>query len=250
MHIAILGLGPSLHDFIELTKGLGGPRAYCDQVWGINAVGAVIRCDLVFHMDDVRIQALRAEARPESNIARMLEWLAAERYVQVLTSRAHADYPSLFEYPLADVLSSCPGAAPYFNSTAAYACAYAIHAGASKISLYGCDYTYPDAHDAERGRACLEYWMGYAAARGIRLAMPKSSTLMDAIYSPAERLYGYDSLDVDLSADEHGRCVATMTPRDHLPSADEIEARYDHSAHPNAIVRAQSRRDDGTEQSE
>ena len=51
----------------------------------------------------------------------------------------------------------------------AYAVALAIHEGATKISCFGMDFTYPDVHDAEKGRACVEFWMGVAAARGIAL---------------------------------------------------------------------------------
>jgi SAM-dependent methyltransferase len=56
----------------------GGRRKFCDETWGINALGDVLACDRVFHMDDVRIQEIRAEARPESNIAAMLEWMRSQ----------------------------------------------------------------------------------------------------------------------------------------------------------------------------
>jgi SAM-dependent methyltransferase len=48
---------------------------YCDEVWTINALGDVLACDRVFHMDDVRIQEIRAAAEPDSNIAAMLAWM-------------------------------------------------------------------------------------------------------------------------------------------------------------------------------
>jgi len=231
-HVAILGLGPSLEEFLNITKRLGGRHAYCDEVWGVNALGSIIQCDRVWHMDDVRIQEIRAKARPESNIARMLEWMRAHPG-PIYTSRPHPDYPGLVPFPLQDIVQSLRH--PYFNNTAAYAIAFAIRLGVQKLSLYGCDYTYPNAHDAERGRACFEFWLGQAAARGIQLAMPKVSSLMDACYPRGERLYGYDTVDVHLQAT--GAAIrATFTERAKLPTADEIEARYDHSAHPNPLV--------------
>lgn len=235
-HVAILGLGPSLEAFVDLTKRLGGRHAYCDEVWGINAVGGVVQCDRVIHMDDVRVQEVRARAKPESNIARMLEWLRVSP-VPVITSALHPEYPALVEFPLRDVLQW--GRHAYFNSTAAYAVAYAIHVGVQKLSLFGCDFTYPNAHTAEKGRACVEFWLGVAAARGIRLVMPRSSTLMDALHTPAERLYGYDGFAVDISTDPAGECAVIYKPVD-LPTAEEVEARYDHSKHPNAIVEGTS----------
>ncbi|MEN9807209.1 MAG: hypothetical protein RL756_1729, partial [Pseudomonadota bacterium] len=44
MRVAILGLGPSLSDYVDLTKRLGGRHKLVDQVWGINAVGDIVQC--------------------------------------------------------------------------------------------------------------------------------------------------------------------------------------------------------------
>jgi SAM-dependent methyltransferase len=85
-HVAILGLGPSLDQYLELTKRAGGRHRFCDETWAINALGDVFACDLVFHMDDVRIQEIRATAQPDSNIAAMVQWLKNSP-VPVITSR-------------------------------------------------------------------------------------------------------------------------------------------------------------------
>jgi hypothetical protein len=231
-HVAILGLGPSLAQFMSLARGLGGRNAYCDEVWAINSLGDVFQCDRVFHMDDVRIQEIRAAAAPESNIAVMLKWMR-KHPGPIITSRAHPDYPGLVEFPLADVINDLGFA--YLNNTAAYAVAYAIHIGVKKISLYGCDFTYPNAHDAEKGRACVEFWLGFAKARGIQIATANSSSLIDACVPWEEKLYGYDAVKVSMKKDGEKYAVE-FTLRDVLPSAEEIEARYDHSAHPNKLV--------------
>lgn len=232
MHVAILGLGPSVRQYAEITKRLGGRHAYCDETWGINALGDVYACDRIFHQDDVRIQQIRADAKPLSNIARMLDWLKTTN-TPVVTSRAHPDYPALVEFPLAEVITEFPLA--YFNSTAAYAIAYALHVGVTKLSLFGMDFTYPDAHDAEKGRGCVEFWLGMAAARGVELAMPKTTSLMDALYPQDQRFYGYDTLHLEIKRDASGVTV-NRTEREMLPTAEEIEAGYDHSKHPNALV--------------
>lgn len=225
-HVTILGLGPSLGQYLDIVKRMGGKHAYCDEVWGINAVAGVLMCDLVFHMDDVRIQEIRAKAMPDSNIARMLEWLRVHPG-PIVTSRPHPDYPGLVPFPLEEVLNSCPHA--YFNSTAAYAVAYAIFIGVKKISLYGIDFTWPNQHQAERGRACVEFWLGIAAERGISIRIPKVSTLMDAMHQQEDRLYGYDTLDVTIRASGNRNAV-DFAERSTLPTAEEIERRYDHRA--------------------
>jgi len=232
-HVVILGLGPSAEAYMDLAKRLGNRRRLCDEVWAINALGDVVQCDRIFHMDDVRIQEIRAAARPKSNIAAMLEWMKSHPG-PIYTSRLHPDYPGLIEFPLEDVINSCGVA--YLNNTAAYAVAFAVHIGVKRITMFGCDYTYPNAHDAEKGRACTEFHLGIAKERGVAIGLPDRTSLMDAISTQQDRLYGYDTLDIEFEGDGDEPVKVIFTPREALPSADEIEARYDHSKHPNALI--------------
>lgn len=238
-HVAIVGLGPSCATFFELTRRLGGVSAWCDEVWGINAIGDVLRCDRVFHMDDVRVQELRAAANPDGNIAAMLKWLKTHPG-PIYTSVVREGYPGLVAFPLEDVLNrkhDNNGGAPYFNSTAAYAIAYAVHIGVKQISLWGLDYTRANAHHGEQGRACCEFWLGIAAARGIEITIPDTSALMDACEPDERRLYGYDCVDVRLLDQPDGMVRVAMTERETIPSAAEIEARYDHAQAVNPLMR-------------
>lgn len=238
-HVAIVGLGPSSVTFFELTRRLGGVSAWCDEVWGINAIGDVLRCDRVFHMDDVRVQELRAAANPDGNIAAMLKWLKTHPG-PVYTSVVREGYPGLVAFPIEDVLNrkhDNNGGAPYFNSTAAYAIAYAVHIGVKQISLWGLDYTRANAHHGEQGRACCEFWLGIAAARGIEITIPDTSALMDACEPDERRLYGYDCVDVRLLDQPDGMVKVAMAERETIPSAAEIEARYDHVQPVNPLMR-------------
>lgn len=234
--MAIVGLGPSLSAYVDLCRRLGGRRRVADETWVINALGDTLAHDRVFHMDDVRIQEIRAAARPDSNIAAMLRWMRAHPG-PIFTSRPHPDYPGLQAFPLADVVEDLGDA--YFNSTVAYAVGYAIHLKVESISLYGVDYTYPNSHHAEKGRACVEYWLGVAVQRGIAVYVAESSSLMDMV--EGRPLYGFGamgSLDVALSRDEAGHVQVQVTERPALPTAEEIEAAYDHSKHPSPLVKA------------
>jgi hypothetical protein len=234
VRVAILGLGPSLGQFVELTKRLGARAKLCDETWGINAVGDIIQCDRVIHMDDMRIQERRAAAAPESNIAAMLPWMRTHPG-PIYTSIPHPGYPGTVAYPLQDVVRDLKTI--YFNSTAAYAVALAIHMRATSIMCFGMDFTYPNAHDAEKGRGCVEFWLGLATARGIEVSAPTVSSLLDACYPADARLYGYDMVDVKRSG-AIGETVFKFVPKpdDATPTADEIETRYDHSVHPNLLV--------------
>lgn len=235
-HVAILALGPSVGSYLEFTKRIGGRSKFADEVWGINAIGDVFLCDRVFHMDDVRIQEIRGAARPDGNIAALLPWLK-QHPGPVYTSRPHPDYPGMVPFPLEEVVRNTGYA--YMNSTAAYAVALAVYLGVKKITLFGMDFTYAHSHHAEKGRACVEFWLGIAAARGIKISIPQKSSLMDGCEPSRERLYGYDTLDVTIGRDGEGRHTVRFVEREGpLPTADEIEARYDHTAHPNPLMRA------------
>lgn len=225
-HISIVALGPSSQHYVEVIKGIGGRHAFCDEVWAINAMGNVVDCDRIFHMDDVRIQELRAIARPKGNIANMLKWMRLHPG-PIYTSRVHSDYPGLVEYPLEAVINDF--GYDYFNNTVSYAVALAIHIGVKKITFWGIDFSYEHSHHAEKGRANVEYWIGRAMERGIKIATTPKSTLLDACVPRSERLYGYDTLHVDFAEQPDRSLKVSFKPRETIPTAEEVESRYDHS---------------------
>jgi len=230
--VAIIGLGPSKHEYASAVCGASERRRIFDQTWCINGSAAAFDHDLMLHMDDVRVQMVRAKARPGSNIAAMVEFMR-NHDKPIMTSRAHPDFPTMFEVPLAAMLQDLTY--DYFNNTAAWGMAYAIHLGVKRIGLFGCDYTYPNRHDAEKGRACLEFWMGYGSARGVRFVLPQSTTLMDAIEPRHERLYGFDTRRVLINKDDYGT-ISLEYEEVEVPTAEEIEWKYNHSRHPNVLA--------------
>ena len=219
--VAIVAMGGSRDRYLHDTLPRGSRRAAYDETWAINAAGDVLQCDRVFHMDDVRVQQRRADAG-NATVAELLGWLKTCP-VPVYTSRSHPDFPALEEFPLDWLLRHVPRA--YFNSTPAYPLALAIAAGVEEIGLYGMDYTYPNAHKAERGRACVEYWVGWGEAKGVRFRANPYTTLLDSDLPDQARLYGYDTERVAVS-DE--RAVSRLAlPESEIPTAAEIEARYE-----------------------
>jgi hypothetical protein len=142
-----------------------------------------------------------------------------------MTSFKHLGYPSLVEFPLEEVVNHFGRG--YFNGTGAYAVAYAIFKGATKISLFGCDFTYPDAHKAEKGRACMEFWLGYAAAKGIEMALPYNTSLMDAHEDQDETdipSYGYDAVKISCERDEVGRMSSPSRRATACPPPKRLKA--------------------------
>jgi hypothetical protein len=191
------------------------------EVWGINSAGSVVACTRTFAMDDVRVQERRAAARPGRSVARLLDWLKTFDG-PVYTSRPHPAYPNLVAFPLQAVVDDLGEV--YFNATPAYALAYAIHLRAPRIELYGLDFSYPNVHQAEQGRACVEYWIGRARGLGLDVVVSSQSRLMSADEPLEAKLYGYDTLHVSLD----GRRRLAFAERAEFVTAEEIEARYDH----------------------
>lgn len=221
MRVAIVGLGPSANSFMRTVETIGDSRKMFDEIWCVNGFSNVFQCTRGFAMDDIRIQMARAEAG-NKKVANMLE--AYKRHPgPIYTSIPHPDFPALVEYPLEAVMNST--GQDYFNSTIAYPIALAIHERAETIAVYGADYTFPDRHLAEKGRACCEFWLGVAHARGIKIGVPHDTSLMDA-NEPEGALYGYDCVDVIREVTDEGWCKITFREKDAFPTAEEIERRY------------------------
>lgn len=221
--LAIVALGPSSLQYVVGVESAGDKAALFDEVWTVNTYASLLKADIVFHMDDIRVQMARAEKNPK--IANLVNYLRTHQG-RVITSRLHPDFPCLEAFPLQEALQEFRST--YFNNTVAYAMAYAIlrRKAGDEITLFGCDYHYQGSSHLEAGRACLEYWIGRAVERGLVINIANSSSLMD-VNQPM--LYGYDTLDVAYRFDENGKCEVRMTEKENLRlDPDEIERRYDH----------------------
>ena len=96
----------------------------------------------------------------------MLAWMKKSK-IPIITSRAHPDYPNMKAFPLEKVVNEACGGMVYFDTTPSYMVPYAIWKGAKSISCFGLDYDYHPDFNGEKGRACVEYWLGVAYEKGI-----------------------------------------------------------------------------------
>lgn len=236
--VAIVAMGASKGTYAALLSNNGGNRhRIWDEVWAINAMGGVIHHDKLYHMDDIRVQEIRAEAAPESFISGMLEWMKTTDK-PIITCKRYEDYPMSREYPLKEVLDEI--GTPYLNTTVAYAVADAIRLGVKRLALYGCDFSYPNLHKREKGRGCVEFLLGIAASRGIHVELAQDSTLMDANepsehlmmigedrFAPAH-LYGFDTEKLTISLSRENGWQVQREPREQIPTAQEMETKYRH----------------------
>lgn len=198
-HVAIVAMGLSHRDYILNCALAGGRHSLFDEVWSINAMGGILDCDLIFMMDGASY--LINDTKGSHDDCSGYEGFMRNAKVPIMTAFPETDIcPTAVAYPLEKVLKIVPY--PYFNTTVAYALAYAIAEGVGEVSLFGCDYTYPDRHAAESGRGCVEFLIGLAVSKGIKINVAETSTLLDS--NASDKFYGYNGRVV-LTTDDSGQ---------------------------------------------
>jgi hypothetical protein len=184
--VAIVAMGPSHRDYLDECIQKTSRWKVADETWAINAMAGVIEHDRAFIMDDLRY--FQKQARTVPHLAGYQDWLSKPGRPPIYTSVAHPEVPSSVTYPLQEVVAKL--GLTYFNTTVAYAVAYAIHIGVREMRLYGMDFTdKTNRAFAEAGRACVEHWLRDARWRGINVAIAPNSSLMDT--ATGRTLYGY-----------------------------------------------------------
>mgnify|MGYP000861741677 CR=1 FL=1 len=169
--VNIIAMGSSRDDFMAgMLQEQRNDMFHNAETWAINYMAAIMPCDRVIHVDPVHAFLQYPVVKQMCDNA--LKW-----GVPFYTSAPHPAYSNHVMYPFHKVHEFFKST--YFNTTVAYTFALALMEGYTDIGLFGCDFSYPNIHIAESGRACVEFWMGQAASRGVRIAIAGHSTLMD-----------------------------------------------------------------------
>ena len=111
-------------------------------------------------------------------------------YVQDIT-----EWPEMLTvqpFPFEQVQALAPEFANYHACSIDWMLAYAITEGATQIALYGVE----QWHTAEpmSSRACLEFWAGFATARGIKVTSAEGSTFRLAQIVYTKTPYAFDPI--------------------------------------------------------
>lgn len=121
--------------------------------------------DRHFEMHDLRLLDSRHSKRENGYIERLQE--CDRLYMQ-------EDYfPGAVRYPFEEVAKTT---GYYWNSSIAYALALAIHEGAEEICIHGVDMKGDDEYGYQKPN--MEYLIGLAIGRGIKVHVPDSSPLL------------------------------------------------------------------------
>lgn len=169
--VNIVAMGSSRGDFTSLQMTENRPEILQNaELWVINYLGAAWRCDRIIHVDPVHPYLGNPVVKDMCD-------LSARDGIPLYTSWPHPLYPNHRLYPF-DLVCRALGAA-YINTSVSAAIALALYEGFNEINLFGCDFSYPNAHISESGRACCEFWLGVASQRGVRIGMAATTTLLD-----------------------------------------------------------------------
>jgi hypothetical protein len=95
---------------------------------------------------------------------------------------ADPDLPTSVRYPIEDVLKMA--GLDYFTSTIAFEVGLAMLLEFEEIALYGIDLIVGSEYSEQK--ACLEFWLGMAHAKGITVRIPPQSALLTQSHR-----YGY-----------------------------------------------------------
>ena len=119
-----------------------------------------------FEMHDMRLLKSIHSKRKEGY------WERLNDYQRLYLQDCEPTLPNAYKYPYKSVSEDV---GDYWNSSIAYALAMAIHEGAEEIGIYGVDMTGMDEYGYQKPN--LEYLIGLARGRGIKVTIPDKSPL-------------------------------------------------------------------------
>ena len=156
--VAFGGAGDSLRDL-----------PWCDdswEIWGINNFWNAMR-DQDGHLRADRWFELHPPT-PGIQDEHDMHWLRTCP-VPIYTTEPFPDNPNAVVFPVDDLASRYRD---YFSCTFAYQIALALSEGFEEIAIHGIQLAYGTQREATVERACVDWWLGYAEGRGVRVTIP------------------------------------------------------------------------------
>lgn len=205
-HIAIVGNGPSVvrtnSEGRRTSPVLDVSKVTQGHIWTVNGGWHYHPSSVMgFQMDDLKGPAMVAHPNGD-----WYSSLTREAKIPIITQKAYEDFPSTVEFPLEDALRYFYPRS-YYAESISYMIQLAIMFGVKQIDLLGVDYQMDPVTKTSvrpQERACTEYWIGQAEARGIQchVATPGSNILKpiydwdEGYYMPG--FYGYSEASFPL----------------------------------------------------
>ena len=124
-----------------------------------------------------------------------MHWLR-ECPLPIYTTEPFPDNPNAVVFPVDRLASAYKD---YFSCTFAYQIALAIDEGFQEIAVHGLELIYGTQREATVERACVDWWLGYAQGRGIKVTIPA-----DDMVTKHWARYGFDYWREAKMVEEYG----------------------------------------------
>lgn len=161
-HIFILGRGSSL---VRCPP----KKPVNTEYWGCNNIYKVRDVDKLFIMRDTYITQFNRDEDLIKNINK--------KDFPVYTLGKYVEIKNNVLYPMEEVIKEFGTA--YFLNTISYILALAITQEPKNLVLFGVDMFFSTSTEYMRNeKACLEFWLGIAIGKGIRVQITAESTLL------------------------------------------------------------------------
>ena len=98
-----------------------------------------------------------------------MQWLR-ECPVPIYTTEPFPENPNAVVFPVDRLANKFTD---YFSCTFAYQIALALAEGFEEIAIHGLQLAYGTQREATVERACVDWWLGYAEGRGVRVTIPE-----------------------------------------------------------------------------
>lgn len=167
--VCIVGLDDYLWDGLWVEPD-------CHEFWGLNQ--GHVKIDQILLRRFTRWfqihpwEPMMVRQRPEVG---HIEWLA-QCGLPVYLEKEQPEIPTGVRYPFEEVVATI-GSNYFAVNTFGYMVALAIHGGFQEIKVYGADFGPSDISDAY-ARPCIEFLLGLAVGRGIKVWVPEGSALL------------------------------------------------------------------------
>jgi len=177
--------------FSEKSRDLAPYDDDSFEIWGCNHLYRLIpRGDVWFELHHHG----ELEAKYGSNWPEYQEWLKKTKDPVYMLEK-YPDFPASARYPIEKVTEFLAGfqlrgpdeeeESPYFASTIAYMFALAFMDKRPEIHIYGIDMVIDSEYAVQRPN--IEYMIGLARGRGIKVVLPKECAILKG-----RRLYAYE----------------------------------------------------------
>ena len=209
--------------FALQTRGLAPLDDPDIEVWTLNEANLLVpRFDRVFQIHP-RWWFADTDSRDNDHIGFLRSFKGP-----VVTMQPEPDIPTNLVYPLKEVCREFSAGVEYFTSTFCYMMGLALLEGYTEIGVYGIDMA--DSYEYKAERAGVEFWLGIALGRGVRLVIPEQCPLLKGqrygTYSDQEISYAFSNAQIETRAAARASKLLDVQVQANRIEAQIQECRY------------------------